>query len=496
MSLCGLRVDLQQVDLDRGGRAVLRDINWTIEPGQRWALTGANGAGKTQLLKLVSGALWPTPTGRERRSYWLAGERHDSPAVVLDEIAYVGAERQDRYERYDWNFTVAAVVGTGLYRTDIPLDRLSAADRHRIDQVLGELGIAALARRRFLTLSYGERRLVLLARVLAARPKLLLLDEAANGLDAENHARWLRWLESTDRTPLSWVLGTHHANDIPACITHSLSLEGGRIVSQQRASATTVRRALRHSEQPRRRVQGAHRKTRSRGQLHPRAALVPIVSLQNASVYLDGHRALVDVSMAVRPGEFWVVTGRNGSGKTTLLRTLYGDHGVAAGGKIERRGIAVGVSLEHFKRRVAYVAPHLQAEQPRALPVLEAVASGRHASVGLNEALSGVDRTAAQRALRQFGARQLATRPLVELSYGQLRRVLFARAWVDEPCIALLDEPFAGLDPATRADLLERTQQFVVAGGACVLATHNPGDTPRSGVGIIRIRAGRVRLEC
>ncbi len=492
MSQCGLRVELRQVDLDRGARAVLRDINWTIEPGQRWALTGANGAGKTQLLKLVSGALWPTPTGHERRSYWLAGERHDTPAGILDEIAYVGAERQDRYERYDWNFTATAVVGTGLYRTDIPLDRLSAADRRQIAQVLGGLGIAALARRRFLTLSYGERRLVLLARALAARPKLLLLDEAANGLDAENHARWLRWLESTGRTPLTWVLSTHHAGDVPACITHSLALEGGRIVSRQPASATSVRRALRRAEQPRRRVERARAIARSDGQPSQRAARAPIVSLQNASVYLEGHRALIDVSLAVRPGEFWVVTGPNGSGKTTLLRTLYGDHAVAAGGTVVRRGIDIGVPLEQFKRRVAYVAPHLQAEQPRSLLVLEAVASGRHASVGLNEALSAADRTAARRALRLFGAEQLATRALAELSYGQLRRVLFARAWVGEPWMALLDEPFAGLDPPTRGYLLERTQWFVAAGGACVMATHNLRDVPRRAARNIRIRAGRM----
>src|SRR5262245_27566299 len=107
-----LDVTLRHIDLDRGGRAVLRDVKWRIRPGQRWLLIGGNGAGKTQLLKLVSGAVWPKPTSRGLRRYRLRGESFESPAGVAEEIAYVGAERQDRYEHYEWNFRVSEVVGT------------------------------------------------------------------------------------------------------------------------------------------------------------------------------------------------------------------------------------------------------------------------------------------------------------------------------------------------------------------------------------------------
>src|SRR6187399_2839911 len=190
-------VTLRRVDLDRGERAVLRDVDWRIRSGQRWLLVGGNGAGKTQLLKLLAGSVWPKPTGRELRRYRWRGEYFDTPAGVNEEIAYVGAERQDRYEHYEWNFRAREVVGTGVQRTDIPMRALTAAEDKRVDTLLKRLGIGALAERRFLTLSYGERRLVLIARALASRPKLLLLDEVANGLDARNHARFLHWLNST-----------------------------------------------------------------------------------------------------------------------------------------------------------------------------------------------------------------------------------------------------------------------------------------------------------
>ena len=120
-----LSLTLRRIDLDRGERAVLRDVNWRIQPGQRWLLVGGNGAGKTQLLKLLAGSVWPKPTGEELRRYRWRGENFDMPAGVSEEIAYVGAERQDRYEHYEWNFRAREVVGTGVQRTDIPMRELT-----------------------------------------------------------------------------------------------------------------------------------------------------------------------------------------------------------------------------------------------------------------------------------------------------------------------------------------------------------------------------------
>ena len=159
-------VTLRRIDLDRGERAVLRDVNWRIRPGQRWLLVGGNGAGKTQLLKLLAGSVWPKPTARELRRYRWQGEAFDTPAGVAEEIAYVGAERQDRYEHYEWNFRVRDVVGTGVQRTDIPMRELDPVEQRRVATLLKRLGVGGLAERRFLTLSYGERRLVLIARAL------------------------------------------------------------------------------------------------------------------------------------------------------------------------------------------------------------------------------------------------------------------------------------------------------------------------------------------
>jgi molybdate transport system ATP-binding protein len=473
-----LEVRLTHADLRRNGRQVLKDLSWTIRPGERWVLAGGNGAGKTQLLKLVAGAVWPAPAARAVRCYRRGRQQWTTPQEVLDEIAYLGAERQDKYQRYGWNMTAERIVGTGVHRTDIALAVLSAADRRRVRRALGSLGVVHLAARRFLSLSYGERRVILLARALASRPRLLLLDEVKNGLDAANRARVLGWLARRSRR-LPWVLATHRLEDVPRGANRALVLGRGRVAYRgpMRGAPLAEWLRARHRLQARR----------------PRRVGRALVRLRDARVYLDGSRALSGISLAVRGGECWVVHGRNGSGKTTLLRTLYGDHGVAVGGRIERAGVSPGVPLEHFRRRVGLVAPHLQAEHPRELTVTEVVQSGRHASIGLNGAPSPADRAAARRALALFGLTRLARRPLAELSYGESRRVLFARACVREPELLLLDEPFAGVDAPTRHALLRRVAALAANGAAVVVTTHQRDDWPGCATHELELAGGRAR---
>jgi molybdate transport system ATP-binding protein len=477
-----LEVRLTHLNLQRAGRAVLRDINWTIRPAERWVLAGGNGAGKTQLLKIVAGVVWPTPGRRAVRHYRLQGLETTTPFGIKEEIAYLGAERQDKYQRYGWNMRAERIAGTGLYRTDIPLERTTAADARRIRTVLAALGVAHLASRPFLSLSYGERRVILMARALLSRPRLLLLDEVFNGLDDLNRRRILRWLARAARR-LPWVLATHRLEDVPEGATHALVLNRGRVEYAGPLRAAPLAQWLETSARD--------------GALRPRRARTgrarTLVRLRAARVYLDERCVLRDISLTVHAGEWWLVHGHNGSGKTTLLRTLYGDHGVAAGGLIERAGVTSGVPLESFKKRVGFIAPHLQAEHPRELSVAEVVQSGRHASIGLNEPPSAADRAAARRALGSFGLTALSTRSLAELSYGQSRRVLFARAWVREPQLLLLDEPFAGLDAATRRALRERLMALAEAGAAVMISAHRLQEWSACATHELELADGKVR---
>jgi molybdate transport system ATP-binding protein len=313
----------------------------------------------------------------------------------------------------------------------------------------------------------------------------LLLDELLNGLDDTNRGRALRWLQHTKRSRLPWVLTTHRVEDVPDCATHALVLEAGKIVYSGAIARAPLKRWLQaDSEHPAPRVS----MTRARS----RASSKVLLRLTGATVYLDEHIALTNVSFEVRKGECWVIHGRNGSGKTTLLRTLYGDHGVAAGGRIERDGIEPGIPLQAFKTRVGLVAPHLQTQYPREFDVATVVQSGRHASIGLNDPPTAADRTAANRSLAFFGLSAFATRTLDQLSYGQMRRVLFARAWVRRPELLLLDEPFSGVDGPTRRELKAQVDSMIEAGAAVVMASHHRSEWPAGTTHELELEGGRV----
>ena len=435
-------IQLDGFNLDRSGRPVLRDISWNIRPGERWLVLGPNGAGKTQLLKVLAGDVWPNPSKHASRRYQVHGRWQDQPQDARDEIAYLGPERQDRHERYGWNFAAVDVVGTGLNRTDIPLEPLTASQRQYCLSLLRRAGIASLAKRKFLTLSYGERRLVLLARLWAWRPAVLLLDEAATGLDESHRRRLQRFLAAGRSRRISWICTSHRVEDAPAGANRLLVLDGGRVTYLGKITKATRQRATHGNVQPARTTRRDSPVVTQGRRTRPSI----LVSMRNASVYIDGAAVLRDISLTVRRAECWLIHGANGSGKSTLLRTIYGDHGVASGGVIERAGISPGVPLEEFRARTALVSPQLQSDYPSHYSVLETVVSGLHSSIGLNYVITNPERARAKEALRHYDLEAVAERPLGELSYGQRRRVLFARARVVRPRLTLLDEPFAGLD--------------------------------------------------
>jgi molybdate transport system ATP-binding protein len=487
-----LEVRLDGASLYRSERRVLTRIDWTIRPAERWVLLGANGSGKTQLLKLIAGIVRLPPASPPTLRYRLGGEWHRVPYEVKERIAYVGPERQDKYQRYEWNMSAGDVVGTGVHSSDIPLIALSLAERRRVRATLGTLRIAHLAARPFLELSHGERRIVLLARALASRPALLLLDEVFTGLDAANRDRVSRWLAS-QRGRLPWVLATHRSEDVPVSATHALILHKGRVLHAGGLQHGMIVRHLglrRSSKHPIRkgdtpRASIGHRVRRRKSGPAP-----TVVQLRNAQVFVEKRRVLRDINLTVRAGEFWVIHGANGVGKTTLLRTLYGDYGVAVGGTVVRAGIKPGIPLDQFRRRTGILGPHLQARYPRSFTVTQVVQSGRHASIGLHRRATQPDRAAARRTLQLLGLSKLARRKLGELSYGKARLVLLARALVCDPKLLLLDEPLDTIDGPTRRKLTNLIVTLPARGVAVVVTAHSPSNWSASATHEIELTPG------
>jgi molybdate transport system ATP-binding protein len=469
---------LRDVSVRRGAAWVLRDISLDFKAGERWALVGGNGAGKTQFLKLFCADVWPTPTGREARSYRV-GRRPLDLIRAKRRIVYVGAELQDKYARYGWDLAVSDLIATGLHHTDLLLGPVSAGQRRRVARMLALCGLTRLASRRFLSLSYGQQRIALLARGLVQRPDWLLLDEFYNGLDANHRRRIDAILAHAARQGQSWIAAAHRAMDVPQGTRGLIELCAGRLarvtrltaknlaaLSAQAAESPAARRAA-DSKAGNRGGSGVHR---ARGAL--------LLRITAADLYVEHHAVLRDVNWELRRGEQWAVFGANGAGKSSFLKLLYGDLSPAWGGMIERSGFPPGTPVAAWKRRVGYVSPELQTVYAVDVTLLELVASGRYASIGLSDEPTAQDLKVARRWLEFFGLSSFAGRRPRELSYGQLRRALIARALAGEPRILLLDEPLTGLDPAQRAAMKRFLEQLMGQQRTLVIAVHHPEDLP------------------
>ena len=160
-------------------------------------------------------------------------------------------------------------------------------------------------------------------------------------------------------------------------------------------------------------------------------------------------------------GQHWFLRGANGSGKSTFIAMLYGDLWPAHGGTRWRQWQAA----DDWKARVGLVSPELQARYAATgCTVEQIVASGFHASIGLNDGPTMAELRRVRRELRAWGLTDFATRQARELSYGQLRLALVARAFVRARRLWLLDEPFDGLDAEARQRLRARLDEAVTQG--------------------------------
>ena len=195
------------VYLDR--KPILKNLDWEMRPGEHWALTGPNGSGKSTFLKLLLGELHPAIGGSIQR--FGEPQRH-TLWEIRARTGYVGPDLQTAYRDA---LTAREVVASGWFASIGLLDAVTRTQWRRVDEVLAQLSLSNLAREQFLHLSYGQRRRVLLARALVHRPKVLLLDEPLDGLDAESLSLMRQHLTGMGRDRMALVMITHRPEELP-----------------------------------------------------------------------------------------------------------------------------------------------------------------------------------------------------------------------------------------------------------------------------------------
>lgn len=225
-------LELKNVSAAYSGRLVLENLTWSVHAGQHTLISGPNGCGKSTLLSLVS--------GESHKAYGqdvhVFGRRRGSGESVWEIKSRFGVVSNELHNRYCKGWRVLDVVVSGFFDSVGLYDDSGASEHNAARAWLQTFAIDALAAEHYQALSFGEQRLVLLARAMVKHPAILILDEPCVGLD--DHARALI-LGIVDRiaatTPTQILFVSHTQGEAPQCINQWLQFGPQGVVITARA---------------------------------------------------------------------------------------------------------------------------------------------------------------------------------------------------------------------------------------------------------------------
>lgn len=219
-------IHLHQLTLRRENRDILRGVDLDISPGEHWALLGRNGCGKTTVLEMITGYLFPTSG-----TVQVLGHRFGEVDVreVRKKIGYISSNLVEKFTLRDpvWEIVAGGMFAFLRMYEEVPPEVKTKA-LHELERV----GLRDMAEQPFGTLSQGERKKALLARAMIASPELLILDEPCSGLDYYEREKFLETLSEFADRKLSMLYVTHHIEEIVPLFTHAALMADGRITAR------------------------------------------------------------------------------------------------------------------------------------------------------------------------------------------------------------------------------------------------------------------------
>ena len=422
------------------------------------ALVGENGMGKSMLVDLLMGK-YPLQHGSLEYDFspspWKEAYKNIKHISFRDTF---GSSDTNYYYQQRWN-------STDLDEVPLVKDLIGSYEESDFQrQMFALFHVEEMLDKPVILLSSGEMRKFQLTKMLLTHPRILILDNPYIGLDAATRDQLIELLKQlSEKRGIQLILVMSMMDSVPDFITHvvvvkDMKVAGKMTLGDYRSWFNNV--LAKHSFEEivlpmpnsqlssnNQQLTSSNTHSSSINFLHDE-----VVRLNKVSIRYGTRTILKDLDWVVRRGEKWALSGENGCGKSTLLSIICADNPQSYACDVSlfghKRGS--GESIWDIKKHIGYVSPEMHRAYLKNLPAIDIVASGLHDSIGLYVKPKPGQREVCQQWMDTFGVAHLADRPFLQMSDGEQRMVLLARAFVKDPELLILDEPLHGLDTFNR----------------------------------------------
>jgi molybdate transport system ATP-binding protein len=463
-------------------------VNFCLEEGEHIAIIGRNGAGKSMFVDMITGrhpafpdmvkyafdepynnlkhiSFRDTYGGDNDRTYFL--QQRWNQMEIDEETPTVGSKLEEAFQLAN-----STVVGD----LKSPLSERRAFQKH-----LYELfHLEDLLDKYIILLSSGELRKFKLAASLFTHPKVLIMENPFIGLDAQTRDQLKTLLSMLAREQgLQIILVLAKTDEIPAFITHIVEVKDMKVLPKVSVECRTESEEFVTAVPSGKGLAAANSTLSTLNSPLPKSE---VIRFNNVSIRYGSRTILKDLNWTVRKGEHWSLSGENGSGKSTLLSLVCADNPQSYACDISlfghKRGS--GESIWDIKRHIGYVSPEMHRSYKQNIPAIQIVASGLKDSVGLYVSPHEAEKEQCRRWMNIFGIGHLADRRFLEMSSGEQRLVLVARAFVKNPDLLILDEPLHGLDDYNRRKVKDIVDEYCQNPDVTLIyVTHYQEELPR-----------------
>lgn len=448
-----------------------KPVDFCLNAGEQLAVVGPNGGGKSILIDIITGK-YPLLMNEVEYDF-----SPSSSNLVSDNLRYItfrdsyGDADGSYYYQQRWNsqdMENIPVVGDLLPQCKDEQLKESLYTLFRIEEML---------QKPIILLSSGELRKFQLTKTLLSGPRVLIMDNPFIGLDAGTRDLLKSLLAELIKViGLQVILVLSKSDDIPDFITHVITVEnmicGDKLPRSEYQGVCVPEKML--SDEKRQAILDMPNKDN----LYKAAN---VVKLNKVSIRYGERTILRELDWTVKCGEKWALSGENGAGKSTLLSLVCADNpqSYACDITLFDRKRGSGESIWEIKKHIGYVSPEMHRAYLKNIPAIDIVASGLHDSIGLYKRPKEEDRAVCLFWMDIFGVKQLADRSFLQLSSGEQRLVLLARAFVKDPELLILDEPLHGLDLYNRRLVKDVIETFCHRNDkTMIMVTHYKEELP------------------